>query len=252
MILLDSSIISWYTSNSQRARVMTEPWAINNTYCPNCGEEKIIKYTNNKPVADFYCDNCKEDYELKSWKTEKFSNLVMDGAYKTMIERLESSTNPNFFILQYNKKLEVLNYIAIPKYFVRVEDIIPRKNWIPNRPKYIMCNISMKEIPESGKVFYIRNWENRNKKEVLRDWEKIVFLKEKKWESKGWILDIMKCIERLWKKDFSLDEMYNFKDILKEKYPQNNFIEDKIRQQLQILRDKGYLEFLGRGKYRVL
>jgi len=51
----------------------------------------------------------------------------MDGSYKTMIERLESNTSPNFFVLQYNKNLEILNYIVIPKYFIRPEDIIPRK-----------------------------------------------------------------------------------------------------------------------------
>jgi type II restriction enzyme len=39
---------------------------------------------------------------------------------------------------------------------------------------------------------------------------------------------------------------------LRNKYPNNNFIKDKIRQQLQKLRDKWYLEFLERGKYRIL
>jgi len=48
----------------------------------------------------------------------------------------------------------------------------------------------------------------------------------------------MKCIEKLNKKDFTLQEMYNFEAILKQKYPNNNFIKDKIRQQLQFLRDK--------------
>lgn len=252
MFFLDTSIIDWYKSNSQKARVMTEPWALKNIFCPNCWNE-ISKYPNNKAVADFYCEKCNEDYELKSWKTEKFSNTVMDGSYKTMIERLESSTNPNFFVLQYNKNLEVLNYIAIPKYFIRPEDIIPRKKWIPNRPDYIMCNISMKWIPESWKVFYIKNWESISKKEILQEWNKTIFLKEKKnIESKGWILDIMKCIEMLHKKDFTLQEIYNFEPILKQKYPNNNFIKDKIRQQLQFLRNKWYLEFVSNGKYRVL
>jgi len=36
------------------------------------------------------------------------------------------------------------------------------------------------------------------------------------------------------------------------KYPNNNFIKDKIRQQLQLLRDKGILEFTSRGNYRKL
>jgi Dam-replacing HTH domain len=34
-------------------------------------------------------------------------------------------------------------------------------------------------------------------------------------------------------------------------YPGNNNVRPKIRQQLQVLRDRGWLEFLGRGRYRV-
>ena len=44
--------------------------------------------------------------------------------------------------------------------------------------------------------------------------------------------------------------MYQFEDILKVKHPRNNNIRPKIRQQLQFLRDKGFIEFLGDGKYR--
>jgi len=158
MNFLDPKIANDYKSNSQRVRVMSEFWAWENVFCPNCWEQ-IAHHINNKPVADFYCTKCSEDYELKAWKTESFTNTVMDGSYKTMIERLNSSTNPNFFVLQYNKEYAVLNYLVIPKHFIRTEDIIPRKKWIPNRPNYIMCNISMQWIPESGKIFYVKNWE---------------------------------------------------------------------------------------------
>ena len=37
---------------------------------------------------------------------------------------------------------------------------------------------------------------------------------------------------------------------LKNKHPENNFIKDKIRQQLQNLRDKGFIEFTSRGNYK--
>ena len=55
----------------------------------------------------------------------------------------------------------------------------------------------------------------------------------------------MNCIDKLGKKEFSLDEVYAFEKELKAKHPGNNFIKDKIRQQLQVLRDKGYLKFIG-------
>ena len=47
-----------------------------------------------------------------------------------------------------------------------------------------------------------------------------------------------------------LNQIYSFENELKIKHPENNFIKDKLRQQLQYLRDKGFIEFLGNGHYR--
>lgn len=84
---LDKNLADGYTSQSQKIRVLTEHWVGNKIFCPNCGHLDIEKYGNNKPVADFFCLNCKEDYELKS-KKENIGNKIVDGAYRTMIERL--------------------------------------------------------------------------------------------------------------------------------------------------------------------
>ncbi|MBQ3398592.1 MAG: hypothetical protein IJG51_06870 [Synergistaceae bacterium] len=37
---------------------------------------------------------------------------------------------------------------------------------------------------------------------------------------------------------------------MSQKYPNNYHIEAKIREQLQFMRDKGFIEFLGDGRYR--
>lgn len=93
-INLYSTLSNNYSSNSQKIRVLTEKWALENIFCPSCGGI-ISDYENNKPVADFYCGSCSEDYELKS-KKDKIGKKIVDGAYSTMIERLQSDTNPNF------------------------------------------------------------------------------------------------------------------------------------------------------------
>ncbi|MCK5416035.1 hypothetical protein KAI92_01250 [Candidatus Parcubacteria bacterium] len=36
-----------------------------------------------------------------------------------------------------------------------------------------------------------------------------------------------------------------------KKHPDNNHVKDKIRQQLQLLQDKGYLSFVSRGRYKL-
>ena len=94
----DTDLAKSYKSNSQIARVLTESWVLRNIYCPNCGEVSLNEYENNKPVADFYCAKCAEDFELKS-KSGSFVSRIIDGAYSTMIDRINSDNNPNFFFL---------------------------------------------------------------------------------------------------------------------------------------------------------
>ncbi len=90
------------------------------------------------------------------------------------------------------------------------------------------------------------------KSDILKNWKKTLFLRESnKPELKGWVLDVMGCIDKLNKKEFTLDDMYSFESALNKKHPENKHIKDKIRQQLQFLRDKGYLEFLDRGNYQL-
>ena len=70
-------------------------------------------------------------------------------------------------------------------------------------------------------------------------------------EAKGRLLDVLVCVERIKKTEFSLEDVYAFEEYLKAKHPLNNNVKAKIRQQLQILRDKDVIEFVGRGQYRM-
>ena len=250
---LYSIIANNYSNNSQKIRVLTESWVNKNIYCPNCGKN-ITKYENNKPVADFYCSNCKEDYELKS-KKDNMGKKIVDGAYSTMIKRLKSDLNPNFFFLNYDKNsLNVINFIVIPKYFFIPEIIEKRKplSITARRAGWIGCNILLDTIPESGKIFYVKDGKEESKNKVLDDWNKTTFLKQiLNLKSKGWLIDIIKCIDKLDKNNFTLSDIYQFEKYLKLKHPENNNIQAKIRQQLQFLRDKGYLKFESRGKYKI-
>ena len=251
-IVFNTKIAENYKNNSQKIKVLSESWVDNEIFCPNCGCN-IDSYENNRPVADFYCPNCSEDYELKS-KKDSMGKKIVDGAYKTMVERLLSANNPNFFFLNYDiRNYEVHNFVVIPKHFFVPEIIIKRNQGIKDRPDYIMCSIDLTGIPNSGKIFYIKDKKIESKEKVIENWQKTLFLREEKeLNTKGWLLDIMNCIDELKKKEFSLDEVYAFENILSKKYPNNKHVKDKIRQQLQVLRDKGYLDFVARGKYKML
>lgn len=69
-------------------------------------------------------------------------------------------------------------------------------------------------------------------------------------EEGEWLNDVLLCINQIESDNFTLSDVYKFENALKQKHPTNNNITAKIRQQLQILRDKGLIEFLGDGKYR--
>ena len=63
-------------------------------------------------------------------------------------------------------------------------------------------------------------------------------------------MDVLNCVNKISRPVFTLEEIYEYENELHIKHPQNNNIKPKIRQQLQFLRDKGFIEFLGNGKYR--
>jgi len=170
-----------------------------------------------------------------------------------MIERINSAEKPNFFFMNYLLELLSVNdFFVVPKHFFVSENIEERKPLAESarRAGWVGSNILFSKIPKAGQIFYIENGKELDKKDVLEKWQKTVFLKQvKKPDAKGWILDIMNCIDSLNKKDFSLEDMYAFEQDLSVIHPENKNIKPKIRQQLQFLRDKGYLEFVEVGKY---
>ncbi|MDE2173361.1 MAG: restriction endonuclease [Patescibacteria group bacterium] len=253
-LALDTKLAANYTSASQKARVLTEHWVDNSIFCPNCGQVSIDRYPNNQPVADFYCSNCREEYELKS-KHNAIGTKIVDGAYRTMLKRLASSNNPNFFLLKYNlENFEVTDFLVIPKHFFVPEIIEERKPLAPTarRAGWVGCNILLQSIPQTGKIFFVKNRQVEPKEKVLSEWGKTLFLREEKEVSaKGWLLDIMRSVEKLGKREFTLDDIYAFESELQKLHPDNRHVRDKIRQQLQILRDRGYLDFTARGRYQL-
>jgi len=67
----------------------------------------------------------------------------------------------------------------------------------------------------------------------------------------GWTHDVLDVVDSLQKSSFTLAEVYESEGKLAKRHPRNHFVRDKIRQQLQVLREVGVLAFLGDGQYRL-
>lgn len=242
-----------YVSLSQSARVWTEAWVRRWLYCPNCGNANVDQFENNRPAADFFCKKCDEQYELKA-KKGRFGGKIVDGAFRTMQERLSADTNPNFAFLSYNfEQRRVVDLFVVPKQFV-VPEIIEERRPLPptaRRAGWIGCNLRLKSLPELGRVHVVREGVITPKELVLQQWEKSLFLRSKNIAARGWLVEVMTCCESLGSREFSLDDVCTFEKSLSALYPDNRHVKQKIRQQLQVLRDAGYLEFVGRGRYRL-
>src|SRR6201999_4026372 len=133
---------------------------------------------------DFFCSSCREEFELKSQKG-KFGTRVVDGAFKTKCERLAASNNPNLLLMNYDlASLAVVNLFIVPKHFFVREIIEERKPLAPTarRAGWIGSNILLSRVPDSGKIFLVRDGQLQPKENVLAQWQRTLFLRDEKVE----------------------------------------------------------------------
>lgn len=186
-------------------------------------------------------------------KTGKLGFKITNGAYFSMIERINSNENPDLFLMSYSaKELSVRDFRIVPKYFF-VPDIIEKRNPLSSTAKragWVGCNIIIGKIPEQGRIRIINNSQVESIKNITFKMQQANKLKTDNVAQRGWLLDILNCVNSIEPHEFELWDVYRFENQLAQKHPDNNNIRPKIRQQLQILRDKGVIEFIGNGKYR--
>ncbi|MGN0235159.1 MAG: DpnI domain-containing protein [Paludibacteraceae bacterium] len=248
----NTSLAENYQSATQKARVLTEDWLGRNMYCPICGAPMLTHFEANKPVADFYCKDCQSEYELKSKRkySKGIGKKIVDGEYSAMIGRITALNNPNFFFLtHFNNR--VCNLVLIPNYFF-VPDIIEKRKPLSicaRRAGWTGCNINLDSIPEYGKIYIVRDSVEVEHDLVIETYKKVETLQTNSLDSRGWLMDVLQCVDKLGE-EFTLTDVYAYTRLLEAKHPGNNNVQPKIRQQLQILRDKGFLQFTARGRYK--
>lgn len=250
-LLFDSDLLVGYKSKSQIIRVQSENWLLKNMYCPCCGNSMLQKFENNKPVADFFCSKCAGQFELKS-ANKTIKDKIVDGAYETAVKRVKSNSNPDLFVLQYQNEY-VTDLTIVPKYFFTPNIIEKRKplGITARRAGWVGSNIIYKNIPKQGKIKIISDGKVISQDIVLAEYQKASRLNVSDIDNRGWLFDIMNCINSISAKSFTVNDIYLFEDILQKSHPNNHNIRAKIRQQLQYLRDKGFVDFVdNKGRYK--
>jgi type II restriction enzyme len=243
-----------FKSLSQRARVMTETWVEVNLFCPSCPSDSLEPERAGRKIIDFTCNECDEKFQLKS-QSHSFGGKVMNSAYEPKIKAIRNRTNPNYLFLQYDKaKYRVEDLFLVPKYFMSPSIIEKRKALSSNarRSGWIGSNILISRLPLDARISIIEDGTFIDKKTVREDWEQFLFLKNQSMQSRGWMADVLASVRKLDKETFTLADIYSFEDELSKLHPRNKHIKPKIRQQLQVLRDQGLVEFLGKGEYRIV
>ena len=251
---LDPAAAEGYSNRAQIARIVTERWVSRQLYCPACPGDSLSPTRAGTKVVDFTCETCEEAFQLKSLG-RPFGSKVTDAAYAPMIERVDRSDAPNFLFLQYRAdRWVVRNLFLVPRFFLS-SSVIQRRRALGSsarRAGWVGCNILLGSLPHDARIVAIRD-EVPLPPETVRDsWQRFAFLGSRDVESRGWMADVLACVRQLGRETFALTDVYAFESRLSPLHPRNRNIRPKIRQQLQVMRDHGVLEFLGRGRYRIL
>lgn len=248
-----------YKSNSQRARVCTESWALDNLFCPNCGGS-LLPATNGTSVYDFSCPDCCERYQLKgerrakSYKSLESCKRVLGAEYRTTLNSVEKGSHPSFLLLKYDdEKMVVLDIAFIHRSCITMSCLSARKPLAPTARRAGWQGVSflLDRIPTVGWIPVMVAGVPVQKSDVITSCSSAQKMLSRSLNSRNWPADMLCCIDQLGIQ-FRIDEAYQFEAHLASLHPENKRVREKIRRQLQSLRDLGMLHFDGNGVYRRL
>jgi type II restriction enzyme len=242
-----------YKSASQRARVGTEAWGAINFFCPSCESPKLDLARRNAAALDYLCPLCRSPFQLKS-QSKSFGNRILDSAYSEMKRAILEDRTPNLFILHYDlAQWAVQTVILIPHFAFALSAVERRKPLAPTarRAGWVGCNILLDKIPRDARIPVVESGSARPPSHVRLAYQRLRPLEKLGVEKRGWTLDVLNVLHTLNKSKFCLSEVYAQAGMLARLHPKNAHVREKIRQQLQVLRDLGLVEFLGAGSYRL-
>ena len=253
---LNLTVAKGYKSRAQIARLVSEDWATRNLYCLACNSNHLDAAKANTAVWDYSCSTCGALYQLKS-KNGRFSRKVSNSQYDVKMRAIADGRAPHYTFLQYSRLTsKVTDLFVVPGHFLSPAVVEKRPPLKPpaKRAGWVGSNIILGRLTEEARVHVVEAGISRNPSKVRADWERYQFLARKRG---GWAADVLSCVRTLERetraREFTLQAFYQrFETELASRHVANKNIQAKIRQQMQVLRDGKVLQFLGKGRYRVI
>lgn len=250
---MSGELAAAYSSGAQRARVVTEAWARSQLYCANCDSTSLGETPANNRAIDFVCPRCHAPFQLKA-KSSSLGETVTDGAYTAMLAAIREDRTPNLLLMRYALPAwEVGDLLLIPSFMFPESAVIKRKPLAATarRAGWVGCNIDLRRIAPEARIPIIAGSSPTDPAQVRARYDHLKPIREIKTAQRGWTLDVLNIVRRLGKAEFKNEDIYAFDRDLEKLHPDNRHVRDKIRQQLQVLRDAGLLLHIGSGVWRL-
>jgi type II restriction enzyme len=248
---LPSAGLDRFKSASQRARVGTESWGASNFFCPVCDSPRLEVAPHGTATLDYSCPKCDSSFQLKS-QSRPFGTRILDSAYSQMKRAILTDRTPNLYVLHYDLTAWAVRTVILIPHFAFALSAIERRPPLAStarRAGWVGCNILLEKIPAHARIPIVSEGTPHASREVRASYDRLRPLEKLKVEKRGWTLDLLQVVQSLGKTEFTLADVYAHAPALAKLHPDNRHVRDKIRQQLQVLRDLGLLEFLGAGSY---
>lgn len=242
-----------YKSPTQRVRVITEAWGESNLYCTHCTSPRLSRAPHSTKAFDFACPQCDSHFQLKS-QSRPITNRLADADYATMRQTILSGRTPNLLALHYDPdRWKIQTLLLIPRFVFSLSAVTVRN---PTRPKgrhsaWIGCDFILANIASDAKIPMVLDGRPTDPRRVREQYKRLLPLQNQRVENRGWTVDVLNAVRSIGKGEFTLSEVYAYTERLQTLHPKNRHVQDKIRQQMQRLRDLGFLEFVHRGHYRL-
>jgi type II restriction enzyme len=175
----------------------------------------------------------------------------------------------------------VRNLLLVPYFAFPLSAIIkcPPLSPTARRAGWVGCNFDLHRIPADARIAVVRTIASPRRRsgvapdsdlkdeygdrrdacptlivppaEVREKFRRVKPLKEISVKERGWTLDVLNGVRSLGKQEFTNGDAYTLAEHLEQLHPDNRHVRDKIRQQLQVLRDAKLLIHVNSGLWRL-